>query len=74
MSLDKDIARIKRDLRRIIEGDIEEDQEPQTTKLFAEKILDLIEDMETDSARSYYEGKADGMETMAQIIFRSEEE
>lgn len=71
MSLDKDIIRIKRNLRRIIEGDIEEDKEPQTTKLFAEEILDLIEDMEEDSARSYCEGKADGMETMAQIIFGS---
>ena len=74
MSLDKDIVRIRRDLRRIIEEDMEEGQEPQTTKLFAEKILDLIEDMEADSARSYYEGKADGMETMAQIIFSSEQE
>lgn len=74
MSLEKDIVRIRRDLRRIIEGDIKEDQEPQTTKLFAEEILDLIEDMEADSARSYYAGKADGMETMAQIIFTSEQE
>lgn len=71
MSLEKDIVRIRRDLRRIIEGDIKEDQEPQTTKLFAEEILDLIEGMEADSARSYYEGKADGMETMAQLIFES---
>lgn len=70
MNIDKDIVKIKRDLRRIIEGD----KEPQITKLFAEEILDLIEGMEVDSARSYYEGKADGMETMARIIFGSEEE
>ena len=74
MSLDKDIVRIKRNLRILIEEDIEEDLEPQTTKILAEDILDLIEGMEADSARSYYEGKADGMETMAQLIFRSKEE
>ena len=69
MSNSKDIIYAKKELKKVAEG-----TGPQEAKDFAKKILDVIEFLETDNAKAYYEGKTDGMETMAQIIFSSEQE
>lgn len=63
----KELVRIRRDLKTMTEKGADE------TKKFARDILDLLEEMEKDSAASYCEGKAYGMETMARILFGSEE-
>ena len=63
----KELARIRRELKIIAEKGQTE------TKKLAQDTLDLLEEMEKDSAASYSEGKADGMETMARILFGSEE-
>lgn len=66
----KDITHIKNKLedRKRREVDIN-DIEGQA---FLQELLDLIDEMEKDSAASYYEGKSDGMETMARILIRSD--
>ena len=50
----------------------------KTTVTLPEKVVQLLDGYdigdEYEEARSYYEGKADGMETMAKIISRSEQE
>ena len=66
----KDITHIKNKLedrtRRAVDvNDIE-------GQAFLQELLDLIDEMEKDSAVSYYEGKSDGMETMARILIRSD--
>ena len=66
MSNSNDIIYVKKRLKKLIEG-----TEPQEAKDFANKILDVIEFLEADNAKSYYEGKADGLEIMAQTIFGS---
>lgn len=63
----KELVRIRRELKKLTEKGSTE------TKKLAQGILDLLEEMEKDSAASYCEGKADGMETMARILFGSEE-
>lgn len=68
MSNSKDIIYVKRELKNVTEG-----TGPQTAKDFAKKILDVIEFLEADNAKSYYEGKAEGLEIMAQTIFGSGE-
>lgn len=42
------------------------------TKAFAQEVLDVIEYMETEGAKAYYEGKADGMETVLDMLFKDE--
>ena len=66
MSNSNDIIYVKKELKKVIEG-----TGPQEAKDFAKKILDVIEFLEADNAKSYYEGKADGLEIMAQTIFGS---
>lgn len=66
MSNSNDIIYVKKELKKATEG-----TGPQEAKVFAKKILDVIEFLETDNAKSYYEGKADGLEIMAQAIFGS---
>ena len=66
MSNSKDIIYVKNELNKVTEG-----TGPQEAKNFAKKILDVIEFLEADNAKSYYEGKADGLEIMAQTIFGS---
>ena len=66
MSNSKDIINVKKELKKVTEG-----TGPQESKDFAKKILDVIEFLEADNAKSYYEGKADGLEIMAQTIFGS---
>ena len=68
MSNSKDIIYVKKELNKITEG-----TGPQEAKNFAKKVLDVIEFLEADNAKSYYEGKADGLEIMAQTIFGSGE-
>ena len=68
--ISKDITHIKNKLedrkRRAVDiNDIE-------GQAFLQELLDLIDEMEKDSAASYYEGKSDGMETMARILIGSE--
>lgn len=63
----KELVRIRRELKTLIETG------PTETKKLAQDILDLLEEMEKDSAASYCEGKADGMETMARILLRYSE-
>ena len=65
----KELVRIRRDLKVLAEkGPTETEME------FAQDILDLLEEMEKDSAASYCEGKAEGMETMARSICGAEED
>lgn len=66
MSNSKDIICVKKDLKKITEG-----TGPQEAKDFAKKVIDVIEFLETDNEKAYYEGKADGLEIMAQTIFGS---
>lgn len=66
MSNSNDIIYVKKELKKVAEG-----TGPQEAKDFANKILDVIEFLEADNAKSYYEGKADGLEIMAQTIFGS---
>ena len=66
MSNSNDIIYVKKELKKVTEG-----TGPKAAKHFAKKLLDAIEFHETDNARSYYEGKADGLEIMAQTIFGS---
>lgn len=66
MSNRNDIVYVKKELKKVTEG-----TGPQEAKDFAMKILDVIEFLEADNAKSYYEGKADGLEIMAQTIFGS---
>ena len=66
MSNSNDIIYVKKELKNVTEG-----TGPQASKDFAMKILDVIEFLEADNAKSYYEGKADGLEIMAQTIFGS---
>ena len=40
----------------------------EKTKEFAQDILDLIDQLESEADSRYFEGKAEGMETMAQIL------
>lgn len=68
--ISKDITHIKNKLedrkRRAVDiNDIE-------GQAFLQELLDLIDEMEADSASSYYEGKSDGMETLARILIGSE--
>lgn len=63
----KELLRIKKELTRLTNTGA-----PEARK-FAQDILDLLDEMQKDSASSYNEGKADGMETMARILFGSEE-
>ena len=66
MSNSNDIVYVKKELKKVAEG-----TGPQEAKDFAKKILDVIAFLEADNAKSYYEGKADGLEIMAQTIFGS---
>lgn len=66
MSNSNDIIYVKKELKNVTEG-----TGPQAAKDFAKKILDVIAFLEADNAKSYYEGKADGLEIMAQTIFGS---
>lgn len=66
MSNSKDIIYVKKELKKVTEG-----TGPKEAKDFANKILDVIEFLETDNAKAYHEGKADGLEIMAQTIFGS---
>ena len=63
----KELVRIRRELKIIAEKGQTE------TKKLAQETLDLLEEMEKDSAGAYFEGKADGMGNMARLIFGSEE-
>lgn len=54
---------IKRNLKILAEKD-----GPAETKAFAQDTLDLIEELERDADRQYFQGKAEGMEIMAQIM------
>lgn len=54
---------IKRNLKILAEKD-----GPTETKAFAQDTLDLIEELERDADRQYFQGKAEGMEIMAQIM------
>lgn len=66
MSNSNDIIYVKKELKKVTEG-----TGPQESKDFAKKILDVIEFLETDNAKAFYEGKAEGLEIMAQTIFGS---
>ena len=66
MSNSNDIIYVKKELKKATEG-----TGPQAGKDFAKKILDVIAFLEADNAKAYYEGKADGLEIMAQTIFGS---
>lgn len=66
MSNSNDIIYVKKELKNVTEG-----TGPQASKDFAKKILDVIAFLEADNAKAYYEGKADGLEIMAQTIFGS---
>lgn len=67
----KKIIKVKRELRE--RQSLEENKHNLEEQEFFKAILDLIDKMEADSASSYYEGKSDGMETMARILTGSEE-
>lgn len=67
----RDINRIKKQLRERL--DTTEVADREELKFF-EDILNLIDEMEKESAASYYEGQVAGMETMATIIFGSKED
>ena len=67
----RNIDRIKKQLRERL--DTTEVADREELKFF-EDILNLIDEMEKESAASYYEGQAAGMETMATIIFGSKED
>lgn len=67
----KKIIEVKRKLRE--RQSLEENKHNLEEQEFIKAILDLIDEMEADSASSYYEGKSDGMETMARILLGSEE-
>lgn len=54
---------IKRNLRILSEKD-----GPAETKAFAQDILDLIDELEKEADRQYFQGKAEGMEILAQIM------
>lgn len=65
------IIKVKKELKE--RQRLEKDGNNVEEHEFIQAILDLLEEMETDSASSYYEGKSDGMETMARILTGSEE-
>lgn len=60
MSNSNNIIYVKKELKKITE-----ETGPQEAKAFAKKVLDVIEFLEADNAKAYYEGKADGLEIMA---------
>lgn len=66
MSNSNNIIYVKKELKKITE-----ETGPQEAKVFAKKVLDVIAFLEADNAKAYYEGKADGLEIMAQTIFGS---